>query len=110
MIDNEVIEGFSISVNYDKLGVSFIRVLLFLEVEIDSIQDVADSLCGKNELYYLHQIVSSRYNLIGGLVFPHLEAMQQFFDEIQEDRKILRSEYNIITEDYVSFPCGMVLK
>ena len=110
LVESEVIEGFSISVNYDKLGVSFIRVLLFLEVETDYIQDVADKLCIKKELYYLHQIVSSRYNLIGGLVFPNLENMQQFFDELQDNKKVLRSEYNIITEDYVSFPCGMILK
>jgi len=109
MIENGSISGFSVNIDYKRMGVNFIRVLVYLDVNNKVLSKIVKGLTDLDEAYYIYQIVGSRFNVLCGFVFPDLEAMDTFLDHIHQLDGIEKIEYYLITEDYIIYPCDMKL-
>lgn len=109
MIENGLISGFSVNVDYKRMGVNFIRVLVYLDVDNKALSKVVNEFSDMSEAYYVYQILGSRFNVLCGYVFQNLEAMDSFLDYIHQIEGIETIEYYLITEDYITYPCDLKL-
>jgi DNA-binding Lrp family transcriptional regulator len=110
MIEQEIIQGFSVNINYNKMGSEFIEIVVYIQVEEKQINDLIKLISPMPEAYYVHRVVGDSCNVVCGMVFPDLVVMEKFIDSLHNFKNIQDIRYNMISQKYVSHPCDMIDK